>query len=50
MKSMKAYFEEAMKAAASDLHLVAGEKPMLRIAGQLQDIEDKPLPLSLIHI
>ncbi len=44
MKTLKSYFEEAIKNQASDLHLVAGEKPMLRVHGELQDIEDKTLP------
>lgn len=43
MKAVKLYFEEAVKAGASDLHLVGGEKPMLRVAGQLRNIEDSPL-------
>lgn len=46
MKNISSYFEEAIKANASDLHLVAGEKPILRVAGELQEIEDKSLPVK----
>ncbi len=44
MKTLKSYFEEAIKAKASDLHLVGGEKPVLRVEGELKEIEDKKLP------
>lgn len=44
MKTLKTYFEAAIKNKASDLHLVAGEKPMIRIEGELKDIEEKDLP------
>lgn len=44
MNPIKSYFEYAIKKQASDLHLVAGEIPMIRISGQLQAIEDKVLP------
>ncbi len=37
------YFKEAIKKDASDLHLVAGEPPMLRIEGNLQEINNKIL-------
>ena len=37
MAEIKAYFEHAIKNEASDLHLVAGEKPMVRIQGQLKE-------------
>ena len=43
MAGVKAYFEQAIKADASDLHLVAGEVPMLRIGGELKDLAEKPL-------
>ena len=43
MKPIKAYFEAGIKAGASDVHIVGGEKPMIRVHGQLQDMEDKPL-------
>lgn len=44
MKPLKAYFEVAIKEGASDLHLVAGEPPMIRVQGQLREIEDAVLP------
>ncbi len=44
MKSIKLYFEEAVKGHASDIHLIAGEKPVLRVEGELKEIEDKSLP------
>jgi twitching motility protein PilT len=44
MKSLKSYFEHAIKENASDLHLVAGEKPMIRVQGDLLDIEESLLP------
>ncbi len=44
MKPIKSYFEYAIKQKASDLHLVAGEKPMVRISGQLEEIETGTLP------
>ena len=44
MKSIKSYFDLAIEKGASDLHLVAGEKPTLRVNGNLEDIDDKDLP------
>jgi len=44
MKPIKAYFEAGIKAGASDVHIVGGKKPTIRVHGQLQDLEDKPLP------
>ncbi len=44
MKSIKSYFDLAIEKGASDLHLVAGEKPTLRVDGNLEDIDDKDLP------
>ena len=46
MKPIKSYFELALQSGASDLHLVGGEKPSLRIEGNLKDIEDENLPLE----
>ncbi len=43
MLNLKAYFKEALKKDASDLHLVGGELPTLRIEGELQEIDKKPL-------
>lgn len=44
MKSIHTYLEEAVEAKASDVHLVAGEKPMIRVDGELQAVDDKDLP------
>ncbi len=46
MKPLKSYFELALKKKASDLHLVGGELPRLRVHGKLEEIEDNPLPIS----
>jgi len=43
MKAIKLYFQEAIQKSASDLHLVAGEKPIIRIQGELQELESKIL-------
>ncbi len=40
---IKKYFEAALQHRASDLHLVSGNKPSLRIDGNLQIIEDQVL-------
>lgn len=44
MKSIKTYLEEATKKDASDLHLIAGEKPVIRVEGELIEIEKTDLP------
>ncbi|MFA6427508.1 MAG: type IV pilus twitching motility protein PilT [Candidatus Magasanikbacteria bacterium] len=44
MKTLKSYFESAIKENASDLHLVGEEKPLIRVQGELQELEDKVLP------
>lgn len=41
--TIKTFFKEAIKQDASDLHLVGGKIPMLRIEGELVDLENKPL-------
>ncbi len=41
--NLKAYFQEAIKKEASDLHLVGGELPMLRVEGELSETDKKPL-------
>lgn len=38
------YFKKAIEMGASDLHLVEGSCPSLRISGELIKIEDKPVP------
>ncbi len=43
MPSMESYFKEAIKQDASDLHLVGGELPMLRIEGDLKELAEKQL-------
>lgn len=43
MKTIKHYFEYALTHGASDLHLVGDEVPMIRVAGELQSSEEKPL-------
>lgn len=42
--NLSAYFKEAIDRKASDLHLVEGSRPSLRIFGDLVGIEDKPIP------
>jgi twitching motility protein PilT len=41
--TIQTYFKEAIKKEASDLHLVGGELPMLRIEGELKELSDKKL-------
>lgn len=43
MKQLSSYFTLAAEKQASDLHLAAGEKPMLRIQGVLEPIDEKEL-------
>lgn len=43
MLELKSYFKEAIKQEASDLHLVGGELPMIRVEGELKELDDKPL-------
>jgi len=43
MIDINKYFREAIKQGASDLHLVGGEIPMLRIHGELSELEKKPM-------
>lgn len=44
MKSIEHYFDIAVEAGASDLHLVATDKPMIRVNGELQVVEETELP------
>lgn len=44
MKSIGSYFKAAIEAGASDIHLIAGEQPTMRIDGKLQAIEESELP------
>ncbi len=41
--NLKAYFKQAIKQEASDLHLVGDELPMIRIEGELKELESKKL-------
>ena len=43
MLNIKNYFKEAIKQDASDLHLVGGEAPTLRIEGELVPLAEKAL-------
>lgn len=43
MKPLSYYFEYAIKEGASDLHLVAHEKPVIRVAGGLSPITETEL-------
>lgn len=43
MTNLASYFKETIKADASDLHLVGGELPMIRIEGELKPLMEKPL-------
>lgn len=43
MKQITEYFAQAIKDGASDIHLVAGEKPMYRLNGSLVDLADEAL-------
>jgi twitching motility protein PilT len=44
MKSVKSYFDLAIKEKASDIHLIGGEKPSVRIDGELVEVEEPVLP------
>lgn len=41
--NIQSYFKEAIKKEASDLHLIGGELPMIRIEGELKELDDKPV-------
>ena len=43
MADLKSYFKEAISQDASDLHLIGGELPMVRVEGELKELADKPL-------
>ncbi len=46
MKALASYLAAAVDADASDIHLVAGEKPMIRVSGELKPLEDAALPIK----
>ncbi len=41
--NIKQYFKDAIKADASDLHLVGNELPMIRVEGELKELDEKKL-------
>lgn len=43
------YFKQTIEKGASDLHLIEGSCPALRIAGQLIKIEDEPIPYGQLR-
>ena len=43
MNDIHSYFEKAIASGASDVHLVAGQQPMLRIDGALEELDGAPL-------
>ncbi len=43
MGSIDSYFDFAIKKGASDIHLVGGEKPMIRVDGRLQELREQSL-------
>ncbi|PIR75834.1 MAG: type IV pili twitching motility protein PilT [Candidatus Magasanikbacteria bacterium CG_4_9_14_0_2_um_filter_42_11] len=48
MSSLGTYFDTAVKAGASDIHLVAGEFPMIRVEGVLTNIAEKELTETIV--
>jgi twitching motility protein PilT len=49
MKSIKSYFDATIEAGASDLHLIAGEKPNIRVEGDLREIDEKKLEAKALE-
>ena len=43
MINLKKFFHQAIEEGASDIHLVGGEIPMLRIEGELKELASEPL-------
>jgi len=43
MNTLLSYFEKAIEMNASDVHVVAGERPMIRLQGQLQVASETPV-------
>ncbi|MCX6779503.1 MAG: PilT/PilU family type 4a pilus ATPase [Candidatus Magasanikbacteria bacterium] len=50
MKQIKSYFEYAIEKKASDLHLVGEELPLVRIFGNLEEVENKKLPVAELKV
>ncbi|PJC53807.1 MAG: type IV pili twitching motility protein PilT, partial [Candidatus Magasanikbacteria bacterium CG_4_9_14_0_2_um_filter_41_10] len=48
MSSLETYFDKAIEAGASDIHLVAGEYPMIRVEGVLTNIAEKELTETIV--
>lgn len=48
MQKLKFYFKEAVDQGASDVHLVGGAKPMLRINGELKEINEDLLEADIL--
>ena len=44
MLNIKSFLKEAVKKDASDVHLVGGELPMLRVEGELVELDSNKLP------
>lgn len=44
MKSIDSFFKTAIEAGASDVHLIAGQSPMMRVNGELSEIDSTTLP------
>lgn len=50
MKKIKKYFDEAVKKKASDILLASGEKPFIRVDGDLLSLEDKKIEASELKL
>ncbi|MBP9695084.1 MAG: PilT/PilU family type 4a pilus ATPase [Candidatus Magasanikbacteria bacterium] len=49
MQPITSYLKIAIEKNASDLHLVAGESPMIRTQGELSSLEDEVLPAKQLE-
>lgn len=43
MPTLAAYFDQAIQSGASDIHIIGGELPMIRVGGALQPLGTAPL-------
>ncbi len=48
--NIKQYFKEAIEADASDLHLVGNELPMIRVEGELKELDKKQLNAKELEV
>ncbi len=48
MKSLNSYFQTVLKKGASDLHLVAGKRPSMRLEGNLIHLSEKKIDPKLL--